>query len=243
MTTYTNNKLIDGFGSQYQKIVQTYVLCKMRNMDFVYRPLTSMEHNYDNDSNYLDKMENLMNIKNNVTNLQNEEDVETLNHMWVIKEFEKNMVEYSTNPHIEFTKKCFWQNKERDFFKNKKINIAVHIRRENTHDKGLAGPRATTKNDFYLSIIKHIRTSFKDKELLFHIYSQGEKDNFKEFESNDTIMHIDENIEDSFIALVAAEILVMSPSSFSYVAGLLSDGIVFYKPFWHLPKKEWIVAK
>ena len=91
--------------------------------------------------------------------------------------------------------------------------------------------------------MKHIRSSFKDKELLFHIYSQGEKDNFKEFESNDTIMHIDENIEDSFIALVADEILVMSPSSFSYVAGLLSDGIVFYKPFWHLPKKDWIVVK
>lgn len=243
MTIYTNNKLVDGFGSQYQKIIQTYVLCRMRNMDFVYRPLSNMEHNYDNDDNYLDRMENLMNIKNNVPNLKEETDVETLNHMWVIKEFEKNMVAYTNNQHIEFIKKCFWENKERNFFKNNKFNIAIHIRRENSHDKGLAGPRVTTKNNFYLLIMKHIRESFKEKELLFHIYSQGDKNNFKEFESSDTIMHIDEEIEESFIALVAADILVISPSSFSYAAGLISDGIVFYKPFWHLPKKNWIVVK
>jgi len=202
-----------------------------------------MEHNYENDNNYLDRMENLMNIKNNVSNLKEETGIETLNHMWVIREFEQNMVAYSNNQHIEFIKKCFWENKERNFFKNNKFNIAIHIRRENSHDKGRAGARVTTKNNFYLLIMKHIRDSFKEKELLFHIYSQGDKNIFKEFESSDTIMHIDEEIEESFIALVAADILVISPSSFSYAAGLISDGIVFYKPFWHLPKKNWIVVK
>ena len=34
---------------QYQKIVQTYIFCKMHNLNFVYEPLEIVEHNYDND--------------------------------------------------------------------------------------------------------------------------------------------------------------------------------------------------
>ena len=33
----------------------------------------------------------------------------------------------------------------------------------------------------------------------------------------------------------------MSASSFSYIAAILTDAEVYYLPFWHKPKKEWII--
>jgi len=46
----------------------------------------------------------------------------------------------------------------------------------------------------------------------------------------------------SLNALIYADILVLAKSSFSYVAGLLNDGIVVYEPFWHAPRPDWIGA-
>ena len=44
---YTTVISTDGFGAQFQKIVQTYIYCKMHNLFFCYNPLHSVEHNYN----------------------------------------------------------------------------------------------------------------------------------------------------------------------------------------------------
>ena len=44
---YTNTSFNDGFGSQYQKILQTYIFCKIHNLNFVYTPFGIVEHNYN----------------------------------------------------------------------------------------------------------------------------------------------------------------------------------------------------
>ena len=49
---YTNVTYNDGFGSQYQKILQTYIFCKMNNLNFAYLPLNYVEHNYNNDKDF-----------------------------------------------------------------------------------------------------------------------------------------------------------------------------------------------
>ena len=42
---------------------------------------------------------------------------------------------------------------------------------------------------------------------------------------------------------LSAGTLVTSRSSFSYVAALLSEGRVYYFPFWHLPSPRWICVE
>jgi hypothetical protein len=157
-----------------------------------------------------------------------------------MKYTEANIDLCNENNHMQFIKDCFWENKERNHFKNNKMNIAVHIRRENIADNGQCGYRGTTPNSYYLNIMNEIREKYKDTPLQFHIYSQGVIENFKELEKEDVEFHLDEEITQTFVGLVAADILVLSPSSFSYVAGLLSDGIVYYKPFWHNKKRDWV---
>ena len=49
------------------------------------------------------------------------------------------------------------------------------------------------------------------------------------------------NIFDTFTEMVAADALIMSRSSFSYSAAVLSDGDIYYQKFWHPPMKHWCI--
>ena len=246
MNYTTTDRYLDGFGAQYQRIIAHYICSKFYNLKFHYRPFGLIEHNYNNDTIFIDKKEELINLKNNIENV----DLTLYNYkihttQTIFSFFEQNMDELCKSEQMSFIKQCFWANKERDFFKNGKINVAVHIRRLNSHDGGLrnAGERVTTGNNYYLNIINTIRNKYQHKNLLFHIYSQGTPNNFSEFlNQEDMMLHLNDDVDNSFIGMVAADILVTSPSSLSYVAALISDGEIWYKPFWHPPLKHWIIA-
>jgi len=241
---YTVAKTTDGFGAQYQKTIQTYIYCKMHNLNFLYRPFTQVEHNYDNDTNYNTKLEKLINLIDNIKNIEEEHNITELNYNIIIRHyFETNIDLCCESEHIQFIKDCFWENKTRDYFNNNKFNVAVHIRRENYVDQGLAGERATTPNIYYLNIMNLIRQKHKEKDILFHIYSQGNSKDFFDLESDDVYFYLNDDIVETFKGFVAADSLIISPSSFSYVAALISDGEVYYKNFWHNPRKNWVIMK
>jgi hypothetical protein len=238
---YTNSFQSDGFGAQYQKIIQTFLYCKINNLNFLYRPFSQIEHNYNNDPLFVDNIEHLVNIKNNIENITlQDNNIKNLDYNSIIRPFcENNIDNICNNIHLEFIKKCFWENKDKNVFKNNKINIAVHVRRPNSHDNRKEG--SDTPDKYYLNIINIIRNRYQNKELLFHIYSQGENKNFEIFKAPDTILHLNEELPLTFIGMVGADILVTSASSLSYVAALLSNGIIYYKKFWHNPRKEWFI--
>ena len=246
MHYYTSIISTDGFGSQFQKIIQTYIFCKIHQLNFAYRPLEFVEHNYNNDDSYVDKLEKLMNLKQNIININSNMEVQILDFNSVISEYvEKNIDNCCESEHMQFIKECFWQNKNKNYFNNNKINIAIHIRRENSHDQGEAGERVTTPNSYYLNIMNEIRKKYFKNDIIFHIYSQGYLYEFKCFESEneDVFLYLNHDLVESFMGMVSADILVTSPSSLSYVAALISDGEVYYKPFWHNPRKNWLICE
>lgn len=238
---YTTEISTDGFGGQYQRIIQAYIYCKLHNLNFVYDKFKNVEHNYENDTEYTNKLENLINLKGNIDNLDENMYCERLINRNVSKYFEQNIDKCCENEHLEFIKKCFWENKNKNFFNNNKFNVAIQIRRANSHDRGQAGERATTPNNYYLNLMNSIREKYKDKNILFHIYSQGNIKDFVDLNNVDVYYHLNDNIFDTFIGMVASEVLVISPSSFSYIAALISDGEIYYKRFWHNPRRNWIV--
>lgn len=239
MQYYTNTQGLDGFGAQYQRIILNYIYCKINNLQFVYNPFLKIEHNYNKDPLFIENIENLINLKKNITNNCQELNTQFINFGIVCKFFESNIDFYCQSEHMQFIKNCFWQNKERDYFKNGKINVAVHVRRPNPHDNRKQG--SDTPDNYYLNIIRIIREKYKKIDLLFHIYSQGEDKNFEIFKAEDTILHLNEELPLTFISMVAADILVTSASSLSYAAALLSDGVIYYKRFWHNPRKDWFI--
>ncbi len=77
---------------------------------------------------------------------------------------------------------------------------------------------------------------------LFHIYSQGDVTAFENiYKAEDVVLHINESVEQTFASMVLADVLVTTSSSLSYAAGIISEGTVYYIPFWHPPFPGWIV--
>ena len=231
----TNPQQFDGFGSQFQAIIASVIYAELRNKKFVYTPFQKMEHNYNGDPDFLTKKEELINFIGNFE----------LNKDGVISDiyfkgfFDEHVAECANSQALKKIKKIFRANKKIDnYFNNNNLNIAIHLRRPNLHDNRITG--ADTPDYVFLNIINFLRLIYSSQNPLIHIYSQGDVENFKTFTAPDIVLHLNEELEDTFLAMVVADVLVVAPSSFSYTAGLLSDGTVYYIPFWHKPLPHWI---
>lgn len=229
---------IDGFGAQFQNIIYSAIYAELQGLEFIYTPFRDMAHNYDSDPDFIAKKEWLINLKDNFE-INRRFNAYRLDPHVVIKFFEKNLIACTQSDSLKKIKKVFRANKNiRDYFGNGYVNIAVHIRRFNPHDVRTMG--TNTPDTVFLYVINTLRALYHEEKPLFHIYSQGPRENFAQFNASDIILHLNESIEDTFTALVLADALVTSASSFSYTAGILSDGTVYYMPFWHPPLSGWI---
>jgi hypothetical protein len=238
----SNYPMSDGFGSQFQHIICCILIAYKMGHTFVYNPLSIMEHNYDNEPDFIENMENLMNIKPYFITVNDESLMNKYIEYWKMNAkyaIDASVESYVTDESLEKIKTMFWANKSRDVFKNKKINVAVHIRRPNCNDNRIQG--TDTSDTFYMNAIERIRRDYTGKDLLFHIYSQGDIKNFDIYKAEDVVLHINQDLSSTFIELVASDVLVTSFSSLSYIAGYLTNGVVYYHPFWHPPRSKWIL--
>ena len=110
-------------------------------------------------------------------------------------------------------------------------------------------------NDYFVNVIKQVKSVSPNIES--HIYSMGQPGEFTEF-SGDTHFHLSKDENDfegtceALRAMINADILVMSRSGMSYMAGILSNGINIVHPFWTMisnfspspdtvsPPRDWI---
>ena len=60
----TNSIYADGFGENFKFIIYTIIYAEYLNKDFFYTPLNNkIEHNYNNDTLFVDKKEIMINLK------------------------------------------------------------------------------------------------------------------------------------------------------------------------------------
>jgi len=157
---------------------------------------------------------------------------------------DKNIDTIIESSQFKNLKTIIYKNKKSPF--NKDIfNIAIHIRKFNKCDNRTSSIAPYT-NQYYVELINIVREFFLyiNKPILFHIYSQGALEEFHELEIESVIFHLNESIQDTFNGFLFADLLVTGPSSFSYVAGLLTDSDVIYVPFdQHVPCKKWRIYR
>jgi hypothetical protein len=242
---YTLYPRTDGFCAQFQSIIHLIYYSAINNGEYIHTPIDSMEHNYSNDNKYIYNIENIMNIKIfKQINAVNKNDITV-----VLSGIPRNIFEVDVNksmmhPSILSYKKAFLENINNNYttlkYNNNMFNIAIHIRRGDVSYS--YNSCRYTSNEYYLNIINKLRKEYCDKHICFHIYSEGNESEFYCFKNIDTILHINEDVIKTFIGLIDSDVLVQSISSFSYVAGLLSYGIVYHIPFWHPPLSNWIIC-
>ena len=238
----TNPKQGEGFGSQFQTIIASVVYAELHNKKYAYTPFLMMAHNYDKNSDFIAKKEQFINFIDHfetVDNLDRNKNYIVTSNVNYKAFFDANVVACANNHSLKMIKGIFRKNKNiNNYFNNENLNIAIHIRRPNPHDNRIQG--ADTPDLIFLNIINRLREIYSSKKPLFHLHSQGNNENFKAFKTEDIVLHINESIEDTFLSMVLADVLVTGASSFSYTAGLLSEGTVYYIPFWHTPFPHWL---
>ncbi|MFO1183209.1 MAG: hypothetical protein U1E56_00315 [Bauldia sp.] len=121
-----------------------------------------------------------------------------------------------------------------------RLTIAVHIRRGDVN--ALTSAARYTGNAILADRIRRLQQSCREAQLPFRtvVHSQGRLDDFRELAELGCEFRLDAKPLDSLSELVAADVLVMAKSSYSYVAAMLCEGIVIYEPFWHAPHKTWL---
>lgn len=232
----TNEYLYDGFGSQFQNIIATAVFAELNNKKFVYSPFREMQHNYDNDPDFIKKKEDLINFIGNFDLNTNYDAHQQTNCKSF---FDNNVTKCAKTKILKKIKLIFRKNKDyKNYFDPKYLNIAIHIRRFNQNDIRIEG--SDVPNGYFKKIMGRLKNKHRQKKLIFHIYSQGEEINFSELQGENVVFHLNKSIEETFASMVLADILVTSAGSFSYAAALISSGIVYYRPFWHNPLPHWI---
>lgn len=232
----------DGFGAQFQNILWDILYSEKNGLKYVCIPPKKIDHNYTNDSNYIQRLIDYMNVEERygIQNVPTNTPLHINLRGQLYNKIQANMELYHSG--------SIFERYQSDFFLNKKspydlqhFHVAVHIRRFNKCDLGDWG--TITPDTYYLKMIRQVRDDFKEKPLKFHIYSQGDEANFSLFVAPDTVFHLNEDILDTFNGMVFADILTSTTSSLSYVAALLSKGIIYHQPFWHKPLAKWRIVE
>lgn len=131
----------------------------------------------------------------------------------------------------------YWTGKKRSG--NGDLMVALHMRRGDV----------TARNTMRYTPIESVhRTAEAVKSVLtdagisysMRLYSQGPADGFAALRDVGVDLCLDVDAVWTMQQLITADVLVMSKSSFSYVAALISDGIKLYEPFWHPPLRSWL---
>ncbi len=149
----------------------------------------------------------------------------------------------------------FYNNKTRKndnlTFSENYYNIAIHVRRGDiTIGQLNKNPNLLMRwqdNDYFINALKNaLQIVATNKKIKIYLFSQGKKEDFKEFEQFENIEYcLDMGAQDSFLHMVYADMLITSKSSFSYKPALLNKNIIISpKNFWHgYPiSKKWILT-
>jgi len=113
-------------------------------------------------------------------------------------------------------------------------DIVVNIRR-NDVVPDLA--ERYTPNSFYEKLIPELRKQYPDYSIC--VVTDASLEEVQDVAQDVSFWGGDACA--AFHMMVTAKVLVTAKSSFSYSAALLSEGVVYYIPFWHQPLDEWVV--
>ena len=235
---YSSTPRNDGFGAQFQNILWDILYVReYLHEDYVLTLTQKMEHNYENDSDFIIKLFEFMNLRKIYKlNSEIEGPIQYLPTGHTYGTIQANLTNFMESDTMNELKKVFFEDKKNPFDADH-FNIALHIRRMNKNDTR----EIYITEHQYVEFFNKLKDQYPEKNVRFHIYSQGTISEFKDYESDRTIFHIDESVQDTFLGFVYADVLVCTSSSFSYLAAHYNKNKIYAFKFWHELSKKWEV--
>ena len=249
---------MDGGCAQIQRIIGIFCIAKHYKLEYIHSNLIDIEHRYRDKIDFLQKYNQIFDFKNhrkiNDVDL-NQTKIVTLNQIdeiFINQNRNSNILVKISYPYNLTDKFPDLYNYifEYSFFDNPfrscidEIIIGVHIRRGDVVKP--ENKNRYLSDDYYLTIIdKIIERNLQNQKFKIYIYSEkGHNYNFDKFKYLSNVeIKLDYDDIETLKELSYSNILIMSKSSYSYVAGLLNkNGMIVYCPFWHNKKSNWIIA-
>ena len=251
----------DGAGAQTLAIMSTMLFADIMHIKYIHTPFVKLQHNYENDDDWEKKWENFFNlgkgelkIGDNRLKISREISLsesplkirKQTNTLFVLRHCH-DYVDMFPNKYSRINNKLvekYYGSSKSGYdlhYEPNKVNVAVHIRRGDVRSNNQFWDRFT-ENSFVVNVISKILEicASLGEELSLCVYSEGEMEDFKELERLNPKIFLNLDPFTTFHNLVSADVLVMSKSTFSYTAALLSKGIVFYESHILKPLDSWI---
>ena len=264
------NIYVDGVGAQFQRIISILALAKKYNCQYIYESINSFEHISNDAINYvklIDEYFQIHKLAANITGIKfnNVEFLKgsiTSEQMEYYKEKSKNLniLLIMDNAYSIFDKEPnsydiimpllreIKQTIEIPEYNNVDKNIAIHIRRGDVSQ--YSNNSRYVDLSYYQNIINKLANKYKNGNFfIFTEISNNNKDEFDNFIKNNNNNNInmklmaDLDILLTLEYLIKSDVLVMSKSSFSYIAGLYNNNEVYYMNFWHSKLDRWKSAE
>jgi hypothetical protein len=138
-----------------------------------------------------------------------------------------------------FQKKYDWP----DEILNSTVSVAIHIRRGDVgKDKN---SMRYTENSIVMRAISGVEQTLKRLNLDYQVtvHSQGESKHFSEFADRGYHLNLEEDAIIAMRHLIESDVLLMSKSSFSYLAAIYNKGVKLYYPTFNPCLPSWIRMK
>ncbi len=239
----------DGFGGQLHGQVSCLLMSKMLpNYTYAHSPLQKIEHmdSSGEDWEKIRQIEAFVNLGYDeilISEVPSDEEVDT--RVYCHEYTEANLQLYDLLKG-ELLRK-FAANKRlmkagRKVTGGFKVEVHVHIRRGDVDPQSRRYMSMGTYHDILTAIRKGLEVHEISMDV--HVHSEGDQADFHRMVDDfDAVLHLDEDVLQTWYAMAQAQVLVLSQSSLSYTAGLYNQGVVvFSEPrFMHGPVPSWFV--
>jgi hypothetical protein len=226
----TNQVREDGFGSQYLHLLLTYAYADLHNLEYKYTPMQCVEHNIDNDPDFIENLERFIGFKKHLP-LSDRQSRKLKSYNCIYKKMDR----FAASNALKKSREFFYEGKcKEQFLEPEFFNVVIHVRRWSRDDRiEVYEPRKFGLHDKWnLLVMKDLSERRFCKPVKFHIISKGNQQELVDIYGNENIeYHLSKSIEQDFGAMVFSDILIMGPSAMSYTAGLLSKNRVVGFPF------------
>jgi hypothetical protein len=177
MEYYTNGyHRFEGFGSNFQGIIFDILWAENNGYNYSFTPILNFDHNYENEIDFNDKLNSFMNMSIAFPANSFEKKINPTVQTYF---FVENNIDFLfSTESCKKIKSAFFADKV-SLFDTSHTHVAIHIRRPNVRDNRIEG--TNTPDSYYLRLINILREDYKTKNIMFHIYSQGDHEHFKDF--------------------------------------------------------------
>ena len=159
----------------------------------------------------------------------------------IYREFDSSLMTEEWQKHLQ-SGITYPPSQGRDVFR-----IVAHVRRGDVNPCGKLRFRYLP-NQHFLELIQVYKDQIMErssgKRVEVTIFSESQSfETWDAFREKGYRLNLDNPLEQVWAGIVAADVVIMSKSSFSFVPSLLNPrGKVIYTPFWHKPLPKWHIV-